>query len=161
MITARDIISGRFVRIGDMHSAAEALGVVFDPEEDALRDIVIVVFDSGGNYQGIVEPRRIFESLGTELSLAGEDPAGQIAAIRRGLSVPVGEIARRDIPAAMLGDNLASLLLLAARTEADTLPVFDKQQFVGVIPIGAIFSAVCKITISAAGEELPFQGRNP
>lgn len=157
-MTARDIISGKYVRIGDAHSAAEAIGLIFDPEEETLRDMVIVVFDSDGNYLGLLEPRRILETFGTHLSLAGEEASAQVAAIRKGLAVPVGEIARRDIPSALLTDNLATLLSLASGTEADAIPVFEDKLFVGVIPIGAIFSAVCRITISSSGGDLPFLG---
>jgi len=152
MTTARDLISSKFVRIGEGHSTAEAVGIIFDPAASTLREIVIVVLTADGGYLGLVEPRDILESLGTELSAAGENPAAQVAAIRRGLSNPVAELARRDIPAT----RLATLLLTASRTQSATLPVFDNQAFVGVIPITAIFDAICKITLSPTGEELPF-----
>ncbi len=158
MSTARELISSKFVRIGEAHSTAEAIGIIFDPQESSLREIVIVVLDGDGGYAGLVEPRNILESLGTELSLAGEDPAAQVAAIRRRLSSPVSEIARRDVPPATLNDNLAGLLALAARTEATTIPVFDQGVFVGVIPVTTVFDAICKLTLSSTGEELPFLG---
>lgn len=158
MTTARDLVSSKFVRIGDGHSTAEAVGIVFDPNSSALRELVIIVLDGSGNYAGMVEPRNILESLGTELSVAGADPVAQISAIRRGLAAPVGEIARRDIPAATLDDNLATLLDLAARAEAPAIPVFDKQVFVGVIPVTTVFNALCRLTLSEAGDDLPFMG---
>jgi len=156
MTTARDLISSKFVRIGEAHSTAEAVGIIFDPAASQLREIVIVVLTAAGDYLGLVEPRDILESLGTELSAAGGNPSAQVAAIRRGLGNPVAELARRDIPATRLDDNLATLLLTASRTQSATLPVFDNQIFVGVIPITAIFDALCKITLSSTGEELPF-----
>lgn len=161
MSSARALVSSKFVRIGEGHTTAEAIGVIFDPRESTLREIVIVVLDGEGGYAGLVEPRNILESLGTELSLAGEDPAAQVAAIRRRLSSPVLEIARRDVPPATLDDNLASLLALAARTESATIPVFDAGVFVGVIPVTAIFDAICQISLSSTGEELPFLGAEP
>jgi predicted transcriptional regulator len=159
--TARDILSSKFVRIGEGHSTAEAVGIIFDPQSSSLREIVIIVLDGEGNYAGLVEPRDILESLGTELSAAGEDPAAQVTAIRRGLNVPVAEIARRDIPAARLDDNLATLLSLVARTESATIPVFDNQVFVGIVPVTALFDALCKKTLAADGDDLPFMGGNP
>jgi len=158
MKTARELVSSKFVRIGEAHSTAEAIGIIFDPDESSLREIVIVVLDGDGGYTGLVEPRNILESLGTELSLAGEDPSAQVAAIRRRLGSPVSEIARRDVPPATLDDNLASLLAIAARTESATIPVFDGGNFVGVIPVTSVFEAICKITLSSAGDELPFRG---
>jgi CBS domain-containing protein len=156
MTTARDLISNRFVRIGDAHTAAEAVGIIFDPDSSTLREIVIVVLDPDGGYLGLVEPRNILESLGTELTAAGKDPSAQVTAIRRGLKTPVAEVARRDVPAARLDDKLADLLAIAARTESATIPVFDGTQFVGVVPVTAIFDAVCRISLSAGGEEMPF-----
>jgi hypothetical protein len=156
--TAREILSSKFVRIGEGHSTAEAIGIIFNPESSTLREIVIIVLDGEGNYAGMVEPRNILESLGTELSAAGEDPAAQVAAIRRGLNVPVSDIARRDIPAARLDDNLATLLGLAARTDASTLPVFQDQVFTGIVPVTALFDAICKKTLSSEGDDLPFMG---
>lgn len=155
-MTARDLISSKFVRIGESHSIAEAVGIIFDPDASALREIVIVVLAGDGGYLGLVEPRDILESLGAEISAAGENPAAQVSAIRRGLRNPVAEFARRDVPAVRLDDNLATLLLAASKTQSITLPVFDCQVFVGVIPITAIFDAICKITLSSTGEELPF-----
>lgn len=162
MIRARDLMAGRFVRIGEAHTTAEAIGILFDPETAGLRELVVAVLDAEGNYLGLVEPRDVLESLGTELSAAGDSAEAQVAAIRRRLKSPVMEIARRDIPAARLEENLASLLLLAARTESSALPVFDQGQFVGVIPITAIFDAVCQICLAGEGGDLPFlQGRAP
>lgn len=155
-MTARDLISGKFVRIGEGHSTAEAVGIIFDPDESALREIVIIILSGNGTYLGLVEPRDILESLGTEITAAGDEPAAQVEAIRRGLSNPVSEIARRDIPAVRLDDNLATLLLTASQTQSATLPVFDHQTFVGVIPITAIFDALCRLTLSSDGAGLPF-----
>jgi CBS domain-containing protein len=154
--TARDLVSSRFVRIGEAHSTAEAIGIMFDPQATALREIVIIVLDAEGGYLGMVEPRDVLESLGTELSAAGDDPAAQVAAIRRGLKSQVSEIARRGVPAVQLGDSLASLLALAAQTESASIPVFDGKDFVGVIPVTAVFDALCTLTLSSAGEGLPF-----
>ncbi|MCX7869499.1 MAG: CBS domain-containing protein, partial [Terrimicrobiaceae bacterium] len=134
MITARELVSGRFVRIGEAHSLAEAIGIMFDPGAATLRELVVVVLDADGNYLGLVEPRDILESFGTDLSAAGTDPAAQVAAIRRRLKSQVMEIARRDIPAVRLDDSLAALLGAAARAESAALPVFDQGQFVGVVP---------------------------
>lgn len=159
-MTARDLISSKFVRIGESHSTAEAVGIIFDPAASALREIVIVVLAGDGNYLGIIEPRDILESLGTEISAAGENPGAQVAAIRRGLSNPVADLARRDIPAVGLGDNLATLLIAASNTRSITLPVFDNQIFIGVIPITAIFDAICQLTLSSTGDDLPFMAGN-
>jgi len=159
MTVARDILSsGRFVRIGESHSLSEVIGIIFDPEAAALRELVVVVLDSEGKYLGLVEPRDILESLGTELSAAGTDPAAQVAAIRRRLKAQVMEIARHDIPAARLDDSLASLLCAAARCESSAIPVFDQGQFVGVVPITMIFDAACRVTLSTEGADLPFMG---
>ncbi len=155
-MTAKDLISSKFVRIGEAHSTAEAVGIVFDPASSSLREIVIVVLAADGEYLGIIEPRDVLASLGTELSAAGEDPMAQISAIRRGLMIPVCDLARRDIPAVRLDDNLARLLQAASRTQASTLPVFDRQDFVGVIPSTAIFDAICKLTLSSEATDLPF-----
>lgn len=159
MTTARDLICRKFVCIGENHTAAEAVGIIFDPVASAPRDIVIVVFTTDGDYAGLVEPRNILGSLGTDLSLVGDDAVAQVAAIRNGLACAVAELARRDIPAVRLGDNLATLLLAASRTEASTLPVFDGTTFAGIIPVAVIFEAVCRATISTEGAELPFMNQ--
>lgn len=159
MTTARDLISRKFVRIGSTHTAAEALGIIFDPAQSALREIVIAVLDKEGEYLGLIEPRDILDSLGTELSVAGADAAAQVLAIRQGLSSPVGELARRDLAAVRLDDNLATLLLAAARTECSALPVFEGREFAGVIQVSAIFGAICQTTLAADGRDLPFMGQ--
>ncbi|MFQ3577396.1 MAG: CBS domain-containing protein [Verrucomicrobiia bacterium] len=159
-MTAKELVSRRFVRIGEGHSMAEAIGIIFDPEASALREIVIVVLASDGDYTGLIEPRDLLESLATDLSSAGEDVDAQIEALRRGLKVPVAEIARRNLPSVDINDGLATLLVLAARTEAAVLPVFREQQFVGVLHLSAIFSAVCKTTIAAEPDALPFMKGN-
>lgn len=159
-MTAADLLSGRFVRIGESHTVAEAIGIIFDPESSALRELVIVVLGGDGSYLGLIEPRDILESLGTELSLAGDDPAAQVEGIRRGLGTPVSEIARRNIPAARKEDNLATLLTIAARTESAAIPVFENRQFIGVVPVTAIFDALCKATIAVEESSLPFMAGN-
>jgi hypothetical protein len=156
MTTARQLVSNHFVRIGQTHSTAEAVAIIFDPEPSTLREIVIVVLDAEGNYFGLVDPHEIFDSLGTSLSVAGDDPAAQIAAIRRSLATPVSEIARRNVPAARLDDGLATLLTIASHTESSTIPVFDGPAFVGVISTTTLFNAICKISLSTSGDDLPF-----
>lgn len=157
MSTVRDIISGKFVRIGADHSASEAVSIVFDPRESVLREIVIVVFNSDGGYIGILEPRDLLDCLGTELSVAGENPTAQVAAIRRGLSTRVSEIARRGIPALQLDDHLPKALHLAATCDSSHLPVFDGDTFVGILPLTSLFQKICQLTLSVTGEDLPFQ----
>ncbi len=159
-MTAKELVSRRFVRIGEGHSMAEVIGIVFDPEASALREIVIVVLASDGKYMSLIEPRDVLESLASDLLSAGEDPDMQVNALRQGLKVPVAEIARRNLPAVSIHDGLATLLVLAARTEASVLPVFDEKQFVGVIHVSAIFSALCKATIAAEPDALPFMKGN-
>ncbi len=160
-MTAADLLTGKFVRIGESHTVAEAIGIIFDPESSSLREIIVVVLAGDGSYLGIVEPRDILESLGTELSLAGDDPVAQVEGIRRGLAVAVSEIAKRNIPAARKLDNLATLLTIAARTDASAIPVFEKRQFVGVIHVTALFDALCKATIAVEESTLPFMSGNP
>lgn len=157
-MTAADLLTGRFVRIGEGHTVAEAIGILFDPGASALRELVVVVLRGDGGYLGLVEPRTILESFGPELLRAGDDPAAQVEGIRRRLAAPVGEIARRDIPSAGLRDNLAVLLTVAARTDAGVIPVFEGGEFAGVAPVTAIFDALCKATIAADEGALPFMG---
>lgn len=149
MTTARQLLSRKFVRIGPSHTAGEALGIIFDPESSSLREILIAVLGEDGGYLGLIAPRDILNSLGTELSVADGDAAAQAVAIRQGLASPIGEIARRDLPAVRLNDNLATLLLAAARTESSALPVFDGREFVGVVQISSIFQAICDTTVAA------------
>ena len=156
MTTARELVTSRFVRIGETHRIAEAVGIIFDPGASELREIVIVVLDGEGNYLGLVEARTLLKSLGTELTVAGEDPAAQVPAIRRTLGIPVAEVARRDVPSAQLDSTLAELLLIAAQSDSSNIPVFDKKDFVGVIPITAVFEKLCSMTLSSTGEDLPF-----
>jgi CBS domain-containing protein len=158
MTTARELVTSRFVRIGETHSIAEAIGIIFDPNASGLREIVIVVLDGEGNYLGLLEARSLLKSLGTELTVAGEDPSAQVPAIRRTLGIPVAEVARRDIPSAQLDTSLAELLLIASRSDASNIPVFDKKEFVGVIPITAVFENICTLALSSTGEDLPFMG---
>ena len=153
---ARDLISKKFVRVGNGHSAGELLGVFFDQQSWTLRELVVVVLDADGKFSGLVEPRDILCGLGTELTAAGEDAAALLAAIGRGLQLTAGEVARRDIPAARPDDALVDLLCLAARCEASALPVFDGKELLGVVPVARIFEAICRLALSEGGAELPF-----
>ena len=152
-MTARELITEKFVRIGEGHSLSEAIGILFDPHTSALRNIVIVVLDGQGGYVGLLEPRNILASLGTTLSL--QSPEMLATAIRSGVAVTVAEAVRRDVPAVRMCDNLATLLHTTSLTDAAMLPVFDDGEFAGVIPVTAIFDALCKLTVSSA-RDLPF-----
>ncbi len=160
-MTTAELISTKFVRIGESHTVAEVVGVVFDPESSSLREIVVVVLGPDGAYSGLIEPRDILESLCTELSAAGDDAAEQVGALRRGLAVSLSDIARRNIPAAKPTDNLATLLSIASRTDTASIPVFDKRQFLGVVTVTSVFDAVCKLTVAMDEAVLPFMSGNP
>jgi len=156
MIRANQLATAKFVRIGSGHSTAEAVGIAFDPTASTLREIVIVVLDNEGNVLGLVEPRDILENLGTELAQAGNESDTQITAIRRGLATPVVDLIRRDVPRAEANDTLAVLLSKSAQSEAAYLPMFDGALFVGVIPVTAIFDAICQLTLSGRTGDIPF-----
>ncbi len=156
MTTAEHLATAKFVRIGSGHSAAEAVGIAFDPAASTLREIVIVVLDNDGNFVGLVEPRDILERLGAELAMAGVDSDTQIASIRRGLTTPVAELVRPGVPRVDAGDSLAILLSKSALSEAAYLPVFKDEQFFGIVPVTAIFDAICQLTLSGRTGDIPF-----
>lgn len=156
MILAEQLATAKFVRIGSGHTTAEAVGIAFDPAASTLREIAIVILDSDGNFLGLVEPRDILEKLGSELSQAGNDSETQISAIRRGLATPVAEIIRPQVPRVAATDTLAELLEKSAQSDASYLPVFKNGEFFGIIPVTAIFDAICQLTLSGRTDDMPF-----
>ncbi len=156
MTSAKTFATAKFVRIGGGHSAAEAVGIAFDPAASTLREIVIAVLDGEGEFVGLIEPRDILDRLGAELSSAENDSDTQVSAIRRGLAVTVAELIRPGVPRVEADDSLAVLLEKAARTEAAYLPLFEKGVFAGVIPVTAIFDAICQLALSGRTGDIPF-----
>lgn len=156
MTTANQLATAKFVRIGSGHTVAEAVGIAFDPASSTLREVVIAVLDTEGQFLGLVEPRNILDRLGSELSASEGGSESQVAGIRRGLAVTVSELVRPEVPHVLSGDSLAILLKKSAQADAAYLPLFDNGEFIGVIPVTAIFDAVCQLTLSGRTGDMPF-----
>ena len=148
------LLSNNFVRVNGRCTAEETLTSIFDAGTNTLRDTIFVVMDDAGAFLGLADPRDLLAGLHTAPELISSEELNEQTEkkLLAKLATPISTLVRRDIPALYRNANLATMVKLAASARASALPLFDNEtekKFLGIIPVTAIFNAVCELVISA------------
>jgi len=161
-ITARDLMSLAFLRLGSGHSLREAVSILLNPEAGAEGRRVLIVLNPDGSFAGTLTTRFMLRALLPEW--ADSAPESQDGpeferrlhdAMQEKMELTVADAMNPNVPTVEYGERLPHLIEIMLEKRLDCMPVIEAGRVVGVVYLTDVFVAAARLALAAQANIAP------
>lgn len=153
-LTARDLMTKRFLRISTAHTLRETMGIILYGEQKKHDTGVIVVIDEEGDFAGCVTPENVVGALSQDWEPKGDesDEEAYLTHVQGNLGRKVSEVVNSSYPRVSYETNLATMVRLAGDDEYECLPLVEGGRVEGLVYVSDVFKAAAQVSLSPEDE---------
>lgn len=147
--TAADLISQRYLAIGEQATLRDVFAVLMDERATAEGEHTFVVTREDGGYAGLLSLRRFLVGLFGNWNLDVPSVEGELErALRDRLDAKVADIVERNRPQAVMKTPLLDLMAMMVDPEFECLPVIEDGQIRGVVYVADVFRFASSLALT-------------
>jgi len=147
--TAADLLSPRFLKIGEQATLHDAIAVLMDQRATPEGEHTFVVTHEDGSYAGLLSLRRFLVGLFGNWNLDVPSAEGELEqALHDRLELKVADVVERNRPQATMKTPLLELIPMMVDPEFECLPVIENGRIKGVIYIADVFRLASTLALT-------------
>ena len=147
--TAADLVSQRYLTIGEQATLREAIAVLMDERATAEGEHTFVVTREDGSYAGLLSLRRFLVGLFGNWNLDVRSAEGELEqALRDRLDMKVADVVERNRPQLTLGTPLLEVIPKMVDPEFECLPVLEHGVIKGVVYVADVFRLASTLALT-------------
>ena len=153
-ITAKDLLTKRFLRISTRHTLRETMGIILYGEQKKHDTGAIAVIDTDANFAGILTPQHVILGLLNDWN----PPEGEeleeafLKSAKDHLNKTIAEVLPKDQPFVSPDANLVRLIKLAGNSEYECIPVVEDGRVEGLVYTTDIFQSAAQLALTEQDE---------